>query len=232
MYPGVIQLLAVALFAACLYHAWRSEGQEFAQQWFGIGYLFVLLHEILLVQLRVVSYSDRMLQFGSAPTLISLIYPAFFYIAFSVARFLTPENQVKALLLSTILLIPAITLPLDATALGFDWWSFPSQSRTFMDGVPYFMPLSWGLNGALFCGFFIVVRRIRLKGSGQLFALLLGAPLVAGMSLILVLSAQVVVTLLALFQSDLLLQVAMGILLISPPLVYAFRLPRTLVLDP
>jgi hypothetical protein len=166
-----------------------------------------------------------MLQFGSAPALTSLLLPGLFYIAYIVARRMNPANHARPMLYLMFLLTPALALPVDATALAFDWWSFPSQSRSFLDGIPYFMPLSWGFTGALFYGFVRFVRRIRFRGSGQLFALILGTPLMAGLSLMLVLLAQLVVALLGLVQGDLLLNVLMGVLLLALPIASASRLP-------
>jgi hypothetical protein len=226
VYPGAIQLLAIVLFAACLFHSWQTEGKKYAQQWFAIGYLFALLYQVLLVQLGVVSYSDQILQFGSAPTLTSLLLPALFYIAYVVAGRMSPPNQARPMLYWIFLLTPALALPVDSTALSFDWWSFPSQSRTFLNGIPYFMPLSWGFTGALFYGFIRVVRRIRFRGNGQMFALILVTPLMAGLGILLVLLAQLVVDFLGLVQSDLLLDISMGVLLIALPIATAILLPR------
>jgi hypothetical protein len=223
VYSGAVQLLAVALFAACLYHAWQSEGRRFAQQWFAVGYLFALLYQLVMVQFRVVSYSDRMLQFGSAPTLTSLLLPALFYVSNVLAARMSHGKESKWNLWFVFLLTPALALPLDATALAFDWWSFPSQSPAFLNGIPYFVPLSWGFTGALYCAFFNFVRRIRLRGSGQLFAFVLGTPLVTGVGLLLVLMTQVAVDLLGLVQGDLLLNLLMGVLLLAFPIGFAFR---------
>jgi hypothetical protein len=226
VYFGAIQLLALALFAACLYHCWQSEGRRFAQQWFAVGYLFALLYQVVLVQFRVVSYSDRMLQFGSAPTLTSLLLPALFYISYVLAGRMNPGNQFRRNLLLIFLLTSALSLPIDATALAFDWWSFPSQSRAFLDGIPYFVPLSWGFTGALYFAFFYFVRRIRLRGNGQLYAFVLGAPLITGVALLLVMVAQVTVAILGFIQGDLLLNILLGILLLALPIGMALRWPN------
>lgn len=226
MYSSAIQLLAVLLFAACIYHSWHTEGRRQAQQWFGVGYLFALLYQVLLVQLGVISYSDQMLQFGSAPTLTSLFLPAVFYVAYLIAHRINPADQARPMIVLIFLLTPALTLPVDATALGFDWWSFPSQSRSFLVGVPYFVPLSWGLVGALFYAFVRFVRRIRFRGNGQLYALILATPLVAGLGLLLVLFSQVTVALLALVPDDLLLKGLMAVVLIALPIASAAWQPR------
>jgi hypothetical protein len=226
VYTSAIELLALALFAACLYHSWRTEGKKYAQQWFAIGYLFALLYQVLMVQLGVVSYSDRMLQFGSAPTLTSLLLPSLFYIAYIVAGRFNPEDHARPMFYWIFLLVPALALPVDATALAFDWWSFPSQSRSFLDGIPYFMPLGWGLTGALFYGFLRFVRRIRFRGSGQLFALLLGTPLMAGLSILLVLLAQFLVAGLGLIGSDSALIILMGVMFLALPLASLVTLPQ------
>lgn len=227
MYSGAIQFLAVGLFAACLYHSWRTEGRKYAQQWFLGGYLFALLQELVLVQARLVSYSDRMLQFGSAPTLTSLLIPSLVYIAYVMARSLSPAEQARPMIYTIFLLTPALALPLDATALQFDWWSFPSTSPQFLNGVPYFMPLAWGLSGALFYAYVRFVRGIRFRGSGQLFAIILGAPFLAGVSVVLIVLTQLVVTLLGLIQNDLLLAVLMGVLLLALPVALVFGIPQS-----
>jgi hypothetical protein len=226
VYHGAIQLLSVVLFAACLFHSWQSEGKRLAQQWFAVGYLFALLYQVVLVQFGAISYSDRILQFGSAPTLTSLLLPALFYIAYVVAHRINPANRTRPTLLLIFLLTPALALPIDATALAFDWWSFPSQSRSFLNGIPYFVPLSWGFTGVLYYAFIQFVRRIRLRGGGQLFALILGTPLITGVGLLLVVVAQVIVALLGLAQSDLLMNILLGTLFLALPIALAFRLPR------
>jgi hypothetical protein len=226
VYPGAIQLLAVALFAVCLYHSWKNEGKKHAQQWFAVGYLFALFYQVVLVQFGVISYSDRILQFGGAPTLISLLLPALFYISYVVAARMNPANRTGPMLLLIFLLTPALVLPIDATALAFDWWSFPSQSRSFLNGIPYYVPLSWGFIGVLYYAFFRFVRRIRFRGSGQLFALVLGTPLMTGVGLLFVVVAQVIVALLGLVQSDLLLNILLGMLFLVFPIALMFSLPR------
>jgi hypothetical protein len=226
MYSGAIQFLAIGLFATCLYHSWKAEGRKHAQQWFAVGYLFALLRELLLVQLRVISYSDRMLQFGGAPTLTSLLMPALFYLAYAVAGRLHPANPEPLTLYLMFLLTPVLALPVDATASSFDWWSFPSPSHLFLNGIPYFVPLAWGSSGALFYGFVRFVRRIPLRGNGQLFALILGAPLIAGLSVLLVLLAQFVVALLGSVQSDLMVNILLGALLLALPAAYLVGVPR------
>lgn len=226
MYPGAIQLFSVLIFAVCFYHSWRNEGKSFAQQWFGIGYLFALLYQVVLVQLGVISYSDRILQFGSAPTLVSLLLPAIYYVSFTGALRLTSGNQLTRALLTASFLAPALSLPVEATALAFDWWSFPSQSRTFLDGVPFFVPISWGFSAALFCAFILGVRRIRLRGSGQLFALVLGTPLMTGIALLLVVLSQVIVAIVGSIPGDAPLNLLLASLLLAYPIALAVGLQR------
>jgi hypothetical protein len=226
MFAGLIQVIAVALFFACLYHSWQTEGRNYAQQWFAAGYYFAVLREVLLVQLGAISYSDQMANFGGAPSLTSLLLPALFYIAYAVAQRLNPADEYRPMLLTMFLLTPALALPLDATALQFDWWSYPSGSLAFLDGVPYFVPIAWSITGALFYAFIRFVRRIRLRGSGQLFALILGAPLVAGVDVALIALLQVVVNLLALVPGNLLLNLAMALLFVLAPLGLLARRPR------
>lgn len=223
MYSSAIQLLSVLLFAICAYYSWRTDGRRYAQQWFGVGYLFALLYQVLLVQFRVISYSDQMLEFGSAPTLTSLALPALFYVAYVISKWICPPEKSRPMVLLMFLLTPALALAMDATAIAFDWWSFPSQSRAFLDGIPYFMPLSWGAVGALFYVTVRFVRGIRFRGSGQLFALILATPLMAGVGFLLVLASQLVVDVLSLIPNDFGLNIMLGLLLLAMPIAYAVR---------
>jgi hypothetical protein len=155
-----------------------------------------------------------------------LLLPSLFYVAYIVARGMEPGDQARPMLYWIFLITPALALPIDATALVFDWWSFPSQSRTFLVGIPYFMPLGWGFTGALFYGFIRFVRRIHFRGSGQLFALILGTPLVAGLSFLLVTLAQFVVVALGLAGGDSLLIALMGVMFLALPLSALVNLPQ------
>ncbi len=226
MFTWVVQFLGLALFGMCLYHSWQTEGRRSAQQWFAAGYYFAILTQTLLVQLGAISYSNEMLMFGSVPALTVLIIPSLFYLAYAFSRFLSPLAGPRMLWLTIFLLTPALALPLDATALALDWWSFPSESRAFLNGVPYYLPLGWGVTGALFFAFIHFVRQIRLRGSGQLFALILGTPLVAGIDIALIALVQVVVGLLAFVPGNLLLDAVLVLLLGLMPLGFGIARPR------
>ena len=226
MYSSLIELLAVAFFGACLYHSWRTEGQQYAQQWFAAGYYFALLGQVLSVQFGVISYSDQLTKFGSAPALASLLIPALLYMAYALARWTNSDNDSRRMYLTMFLLTPALALPIDATALQFDWWSWPSGSISFLNGIPYFVPLAWGLTGTLFYAFIRFVRRIRFTGNGQLFALILGTPVITGIDLLLIALAQVVVGLLSLAPQNILLDSLMLLVLIVAPLGFALWRPK------
>ncbi len=226
MFVGIIQMLAALAFLACAYHASQVEGQRRAQQWFLIGYLFAIMREILLIQFGVIAYSDQMLQFGSAPSVTTMLIPALFYISYSVAQKLEASDSPRAMMLLMFALTPALALPLDVTALHFQWWNFPSESRAFLNGVPYFVPLSWGLTAALFYWFMQRIRRIRLRGAGQFFAMLLATPLLAVVNVPLIALAQIFVGALALAPEDLLLNALLAILFIALPLSILLRARR------
>ncbi len=225
-YSSLVELIAVAFFGACLYHSWQTEGQKYAQQWFAAGYYFALLTQVLLVQFGVISYSDQLIKFGSAPALVSLLVPALLYMAYTLARFTNPDDDPRRMYLTMFLLTPALALPIDATALQFDWWSWPSGSVSFLNGIPYFVPLAWGLTGALFYAFIRFVRRIRFTGNGQLFALILGTPVITGIDILLIAFIQVVVGLLGLAPENILLDSLMLLVLIVAPFGFILWRPR------
>jgi hypothetical protein len=226
MYTSVIQIAAVALFAICLYHAWQFEGRKYAQQWFVTGYLFALIRENLLVSFNALTYSDQMLRLGSAPTLTTLLLPALFYIAYLLARRLVDTSDLRPIAYLMFLLAPALTLPIDATALQFGWWTFPSESLSFLNGIPYYVPFAWGASAALFYAFIWRVRKIRLRGSGQLFALITLSPLIAGINLLLIGMVQAIVFVFALAPQGVLLDGALVLVLIILPLAWLVRIPN------
>jgi hypothetical protein len=220
MYSSAVEIIAVLACALCFYHSWQAEGSSYAQQWFAGGYYFALLSQVLLVQFGVISYSDQFVKFGSAPAVESLLIPAVLYVSYITAQRLIPSGEPRLMVLLMFLLTAALMLPIDATALEFDWWSFPSGSVSFLNGIPYFAPVAWGLMGALFYGLIRFVRRIRFRGNGQLFALILGTPLVAGINLLLFAAAQIVIGILGLAPENILLDSLMALVLILLPLSF------------
>ncbi len=218
MPAGFIEFISVAYFLACLYHSWTTEGRRYALQWFLAGYYFAILWLLLLVQFGQIAYSGDMLLFGSAPSLIAFLVPAVFYTAYFCARAVFPDSEWREQAVVVFLASAAAALPFDASALQFGWWSFPSDSLTFLNGVPHYLVFAWALTGTLFFLFVRFVRRIPLRGSGQFFALVLATPLVSGLALVLIAILQIVVNLLGLFLGDLLFNLLLALILLGLPL--------------
>lgn len=189
----VVQFLALVLFAACVFYSWNVEGRRMAQQWFLIGYIFALLLISLLVVISQIAYDPAMPVIGAAPSVTIMLFPAVWFLAYRIAGALVDPNNLRAMGYLVFLLTAALLLPIDATAVALGWWSFPSESYSFLDGVPFYLPLAWGVTGAAFYLLVGRVRRIRFRGSGQLFALVIGAPFLVGVTLILIALVQVVV---------------------------------------
>jgi hypothetical protein len=148
-----------------------------------------------------------------------------FYVAYMSATRLTEQHDTRRLAFLMFLLTPALALPVDVTALQFHWWWYPSGSRAFLNGVPYFVPLAWGISGALFYWFMQRVRRIPLRGNGQLFALVAAVPLVAGVDVLLIGLGQLLIAGLALVPGDVLLNASLAILLLLLPLLSLIGIP-------
>ncbi len=220
----VAQFLAVALFGACFYHSWNVEGRRRAQQWFFIGYVFFLLLASLLVVIGQWSFYAGFLTLGAAPSVWVMIYPALFYLAYTIAKFFVNEENLRGMCYLMFLLVPALLLPVDATGLQMGWWTYPSESITFLNGVPFYLPLAWGIVGAAVMYMFGRIRKIRFRGSGQLFALMLAAPLLDGLSILLIALAQVTVDTLAAFLGEPVLYGLLIVLFAVLPL--ALTLPR------
>jgi hypothetical protein len=222
----VAQFLAVALFVACFYHSWNTEGRRSAQQWFFIGYIFFLLLLSLLVVIGQVSFYPAFLTLGAAPSVWVMIYPALFYLAYTLAKFLADEHDLRGMSYLMFLLAPALLLPVDATGVQMGWWTYPSDSLAFLNGVPFYVPFAWGVIGAAFMYMFGRIRKIRFRGSGQLFALMLAAPLLDGLSIALIALVQVLVDALAAFLGVGVLYGLLIVLFVVLPLALAFRLSR------
>jgi hypothetical protein len=216
----------VLLFAACFIHCWRSEGQRAAQQWFLIGFIFALVILSLLVVIQQLAYSPRFLTLGAAPSLIVMLYPVIFYFAYLIARRFVDMTSWRAMGYITFTIVPWLTLPLDALAVAAGWWYFPSESFSFLNGVPYYLPFAWGAVGATFVAMMVRIRRIRFRGNGQFFAMILAAPLVAGLDILLIALVQVFIDLLANLGGPGLLYFALGTLYLLFPALVLFNLPR------
>lgn len=220
------QFLAVALFAACLSHSWNTEGRRGAQQWFIIGYIFTLLLVNLLVVIEQIAYHPAFPVIGAAPLLLVLFYPALFYLAYTIAKSFADENDLRAMTYLVFLITPALVLPLDAAGIQLGWWSYPSGSLAFLNGVPFYLPLAWGAVAAAF--YFMVgrIRKIRFRGNGQFFAMIIAAPLLDGLALFFIALIQVLVDALAAWGGTALLYLLFAILFIALPLALVFRFPR------
>lgn len=221
------QFLAVTLFAACLFHAWNTEGRRAAQQWFLIGYLFALVLVNLLVVIEQIAYNLALVVIGAAPSLVIMFYPALWYLAYSLAKFFADENDLRRMMYVMFLLTPALFLPLDAAALQLGWWAFPSGSYGFLNGVPFYAPFAWGAVAAMFMYMVGRIRRIRFRGSGQFFAMVIATPLVAALALVVIAVIQVIVNTIAVFGGGGLLYGMLIVLFLVLPLGLVVRLPRS-----
>ena len=193
----VIQALALASFGVSLLHSWNREGRRAAQQWFLIGYIYVLLLVNLLVVTEQVAYSSAMLVIGAAPSLTIMLYPAVFYAVYAVAKQFADPGDLRAMAYLVFLLAAGTVVPLDALAIALGWWAFPSESLTFWNGVPFYVPFAWGIAAAAFYVMIGRIRKIKFRGNGQLFAMMIATPLLAGMAFALIALVQVVVNALA-----------------------------------
>lgn len=221
-----IQLLSVVLFAGSFFHSWRTEGPRAAQQWFFIGFIYALLLISLLVVSGQIAYNPGLLAIGAAPSLIVMLYPALFYIAYTVARRFVEPTRLRAMGYLVFAITPWLTLPIDALAVPLLWWSFPSDSYSFLNGIPFYIPFAWGLAGAGYAIMMGRIRKIRFRGNGQFFAMIIAAPLLAGILILLIAVVQLVVDGLAAIGGDTLLYIALAILYVLLPLALIFNIPR------
>lgn len=219
------QFIAVVLFGACFFHSFNTEGRRYAYQWFFVGYIFALLLMSLLVVIGLISFNPSFVVFGAAPSVLVMLYPALLYLAYTIAKLFMTETDLRGMMYLMFLLTPALMLMLDVAGVQLQWWAYPTESVSFLNGVPFYVPFAWGVIGAGFM--FIVgrIRRIRFRGSGQFFALMIAAPLLDGVMIILIGLIQVVVNLLASIHISL-LYVALAIMFLVLPLALALRIPR------
>lgn len=217
-----IQLAAILAFAVCFFYAWRSEGARYAQQWFLIGYLYAVLLVSLLVVISQIAYNPAMVVFGAAPSLTVMLFPAVFYLAYAVAKRFAAPTHLRALGFFVLAVTPWLMLPLDALAIQSGWWFFPSESYAFLNGIPFYIPFAWGISSAAFAMMMGRIRKIRFRGNGQFFAMIIAAPLLAGFVLLLIALVQVVVDVLYALGGSPLLYLALALLLFAFPFA-AFR---------
>ncbi len=216
-----IQLAAVVLFAACFLHSFRVEGQRAAQQWFLIGFIYAVLLISLLIVLGdkgQIAYNRSMIVFGAAPSLTVMLFPAIFYVAYTIAKQFVEPTDLRAMASLIFLIVPWLMLPLDALAIFTGWWFFPSESLAFLNGIPFYIPFAWGIAGAAY--FFMIgrIRKIRFRGNGQFFAMIIASPLFAILALILIALLQVILNTLAVFGGVTILYLALAVLYLSLPL--------------
>lgn len=222
----IIQFMAVLSFALCLLYAWRAEGPRPAQQWFLIGYLFAVLIASLLVVIQQIAYNANMVVFGAAPSLTVMLFPALFYVAYLLAKRCVDPANLRAMGYLMFLLTPWLFLPLDALAISQRWWSFPSGSLAFLNGIPFYIPFAWGVTGAAFYLMIGRIRLIRFRGNGQFFAMIIATPLLAAINLLLIALVQVLVDTLAVFGGVASLYAALAILFLLLPLALLLNIPK------
>lgn len=226
----VIQVIAVVLFAACFFYAWRSEGQRYAQQWFLIGYIFAILIISLLVivgqERGQIAYHPDLIVLGAAPSLLVMIYPALFYISYILAKRMVDATNLRLMAYLIFIITPWLMLPLDLFALNSGWWSFPSESFSFLGGVPFYIPFAWGITAASFFVMVGRIRKIRLRGNGQFYAMILATPLLVGVDFIFIALIQVSINTLAVIGGEFLRYAALAILFLLLPLALFLNIPR------
>lgn len=224
----LIQFLALLLFAGCLAYAWRAEGPRAAQQWFLIGYIFAVLIINLLVVIQQIAYNANMIVFGAAPSLTVMLFPAVFYIAYWIAKRYADPTDLRAMGYLMFAITPWLLLPIDALAVTQGWWSFPSDSLSFLNGIPFYIPFAWGISGAAFYVMMGRIRKIKFRGNGQFFAMIIAAPLLAAIGLILIALIQVIVSTLAGFGGIVAMYAVLAVLLLLLPVAVTFNVPQNL----
>ena len=187
MYTSIIEFFAIVLFLASFWHATRTHGLAFAQQWFIAGYLTLLIRETLNQLLfRVYVFAPSLLRIGTAPALVLLLGAALAYIAYRFAlRFLDETNP--ALVAGLVFVIAAsLALPIEATAAQSQWWLYTIPVLRIFGNVPLLAPMVWGGSAAIFYVVFWRVAQSRLPARGRLYLLIVLAPVMAIAQLLLV----------------------------------------------
>jgi hypothetical protein len=220
------QFLAVVLFAACLWHSWNTDGRRSTWQWFIIGYIFAILFINLLVVIQQIAYNAAFPVIGAAPSLLVLFLPSTWYLAYTIAKWFVDENDLRGMTYLMFLLTPALMLPLDAVGVQLSWWFFPTESFDFLNGVPFYIPFAWGVVGASFYFMIGRIRKIRFRGNGQFFAMMIAAPLLAGLVLFFIALVQIIVDTLVALVGTQSLYLLLALLFVALPLALAFNIPR------
>ena len=146
-----------------------------------------------------------MFVFGAAPSLTVMLFPAMFYIAYLIAgRYADPTN-LRAMGYLVFMITPWLLLPIDALAVTQGWWSFPTVvafPNKFAFRNKFAFVFEWDSVlypvrvGHFRCDIFLMmgrVRKIRFRGNGQFFAMIIAMPLLAGVQPILIALIQVIV---------------------------------------
>ena len=68
MFTFLIEFFSLVLFLGCVWHALRSQGRPFAQQWFIGAYLYVFIREVInQVVLQTYTFAPDILRIGVVP---------------------------------------------------------------------------------------------------------------------------------------------------------------------
>ena len=188
VYPAVVELLAIGLFAGCVWHATRVAGRAFAQQWFIPLYLVALIRETInQAALQTYSYAPGILRVGAAPALVALLPASIFYLAYQFARRLGAERPAG---IASVMFLSALSLalPLEATAAQALWWVYAEPRLVVFGRVPVAAPLVWGGAAVIWYAVWARVARTRLPERGRLYALITLSPIIALAQLLLALA--------------------------------------------
>jgi hypothetical protein len=187
VYTSIIEFLAIVLFLGGFWHAARTQGSAFAQQWFVAGYLTALIRETLnQILFQTYVFAPGMLRLGVSPALITLLSAGVAYLAYHFALRFVDANK-PALVAGLVFVIAAsFALPIEATAAQSQWWLYTIPVRRIFGTVPLLAPLVWGGGAAIFYAVFWRVAQSRLPDRGRLYLLVTLAPVMAAAQLLLV----------------------------------------------
>lgn len=178
MFTFLIEFFSLVLFLGCVWHALRSQGRPFAQQWFIGAYLYVFIREVInQVVLQTYTFAPDILRIGVVPGIVGLLWGAIFYLAYQFARrFVSTEKF--ALVAGLMFVITAsFALPIEATAAQLQWWTYADIHHTWFGDMPLIAPLSWGGGAIIFYAVFRKVNQSRLPDNGKFYAMVTAAPI-------------------------------------------------------
>ncbi len=180
MLTGVVQLAAVILFVACVWHATRFDGRAFAEQWFIAAYLFALIREdIMQVAFPNYFYAPSILRLGAAPALLSLLVGSLFYLGYVFARRWAAPAEHVPFAAFVFVATACFALPIEATAAQVRWWWYEMPGPVVFGDMPVVAPLLWAGGAVLFYVVFQRVRTTRLPERGRLYAMIALSPILA-----------------------------------------------------